>query len=63
MLHYCGHDSLDKFLSEKASPEMKAYDLGCGIGGTTRFIANKYFSHAYGLDYIQDYVNFANRIT
>lgn len=63
MLHYCGHEWLDNFLQTLDVSNMTALDVGCGIGGTTRFLANKHFRQVYGLDYLQDHVNFANRIT
>ena len=28
-----------------------AVDAGCGVGGTTRFLANTYGCHVHGLDY------------
>jgi len=41
-LHFSGHDHI--------------LDVGCGLGGASRFVADKYKSHVTGIDLTQEYI-------
>jgi ubiquinone/menaquinone biosynthesis C-methylase UbiE len=40
-------------------PGMRVLDVGCGIGGVTRYIAEKYGCHVTGVDLTEEYVKVA----
>jgi SAM-dependent methyltransferase len=40
---------------------MHVLDIGCGLGGTARFIASRYGSRVVGIDLTTEYVETGNR--
>ena len=42
--------------------EMRILDLGCGIGGASRFIAGRYGCHVTGIDITEEYVRTAQSL-
>ncbi len=62
--HIRGHQST-KELAEKCrlSPEIKILDIGCGIGGTARFLASQYGCTVTGIDIIDEYCNTASKLS
>lgn len=64
ILHPTGHAGLKKFLDIAKLPlECYALDVGCGLGGTSRFLAAEYDLNVYGAEYLQHFVDIGNTIT
>jgi len=64
ILHPAGHTGLKKFLDEaKLSADSHVLDVGCGLGGSSRFLACEYGFSLYGVDYLQHFVDIGNTIT
>ena len=45
------------------SEDCRVLDVGCGIGGSARFLAQKFSCHVTGIDLTTDYVQAADRLT
>ena len=64
ILHPAGHAGLKKFLDEaNLSAGSNALDVGCGLGGSSRFLASEYGFNVYGADYLQHFVDIGSAIT
>jgi ubiquinone/menaquinone biosynthesis C-methylase UbiE len=44
-------------------PHHQVLDVGCGLGGSARYIANEYGCSVVGIDLTDEYVNVANKLT
>jgi len=44
-------------------PHHKVLDVGCGLGGSARYIANEYGCSVVGIDLTDEYVDVANKLT
>ena len=55
------YERLFEFLSPYLDREMKILDVGCGMGGFVRYLQNRMFSHAEGLDYVANYTVYAEK--
>lgn len=63
ILHPAGHTGLMKFLDEaKLSATSHVLDVGCGLGGSSRFLASEYGFSVHGVDYLQHFVDIGNTI-
>jgi ubiquinone/menaquinone biosynthesis C-methylase UbiE len=62
--HIRGYQST-KELAELCNikPDMKILDVGCGIGGTARFLASQYGSFVTGLDIMEEYCQTADKLS
>jgi ubiquinone/menaquinone biosynthesis C-methylase UbiE len=43
-------------------PGLRVLDVGCGLGGSARYIASEHGCHVTGVDLTQEYVDVANRL-
>ena len=58
--HTGGRQASEEFLSQlDLSPEKHVLDVGSGLGGTTRFVANRYGCRVAGIDLTPEYVETA----
>jgi len=44
-------------------PSDRVLDIGCGLGGTARHLADQYDCHVTGIDLTQEYVDVGNKLT
>ncbi len=44
-------------------PSDRVLDLGCGLGGSARFLADQFGCHVTGIDITTDYINASTRLT
>ena len=44
-------------------PQHRVLDVGCGLGGSARFIANQYNCTVIGIDLTEEYIEVANKLT
>jgi ubiquinone/menaquinone biosynthesis C-methylase UbiE len=44
-------------------PHQKVLDVGCGLGGSARYISNEYGCSVVGIDLTDEYVDVANKLT
>ena len=44
-------------------PHHKVLDVGCGLGGSARYIANEYGCSVIGIDLTDEYIDVANKLT
>jgi len=55
--HIGGRQATEHFLSQlNFSEQDHILDVGCGLGGTSRFVANKYNNQVSGIDLTQEYI-------
>jgi len=55
--HIGGRQATEHFLSQlKFSEQDHILDVGCGLGGASRFVANKYNNQVSGIDLTQEYI-------
>jgi ubiquinone/menaquinone biosynthesis C-methylase UbiE len=55
--HIGGRQATERFLGQfNISEQDHMLDVGCGLGGTSRFVANKYKNHVTGIDLTQEYI-------
>lgn len=55
--HIGGHDATEYFLKQfHFEPTAKILDVGCGVGGPARFMAQHYGCHITGLDLTPKYI-------
>ena len=47
----------------KLQPHHKVLDVGCGLGGSARYIANEYGCSVVGIDLTDEYVDVAKKLT
>ena len=59
--HIGGRLATDHLLKQVDFSRTKSIlDIGCGLGGASRYIANKYDIHVTGIDLTQDYIQTGN---
>ena len=44
-------------------PHHNVLDVGCGLGGSARYIANEYGCSVVGIDLTDEYIDVANKLT
>ncbi|OMJ73760.1 hypothetical protein SteCoe_27469 [Stentor coeruleus] len=63
ILHACMHEGLQHFLVHVSlKPESHILDIGCGLGGSCRFLVNAGYK-ATGIDVLAHYIDLAKEIT
>jgi ubiquinone/menaquinone biosynthesis C-methylase UbiE len=61
--HIGGRRASEDFLDQLAfSNQTKVLDVGCGLGGAARFVANRYGSQVTGIDLTEEYVETGNTL-
>lgn len=61
--HIGGRKATESFLDQlEIAPDHQVLDVGCGLGGSSRFAADKYGCHVMGIDLTPDYVNTGNEL-
>jgi SAM-dependent methyltransferase len=56
--HIGGRQASEEFLDQLGlSPEDHLLDVGCGLGGTSRFVADRYKSRVTGIDLTAEYID------
>ena len=61
--HTGGRDATKEIAAQlKFAPNMRILDVGCGIGGASRFFAEQYGCHVTGIDLTPDYVRVAESL-
>jgi SAM-dependent methyltransferase len=56
--HIGGRVASEIFLDQLAlSANDHVLDVGCGLGGTSRFVASRYASHIFGIDLTKEYID------
>ena len=62
-LHPSGHDGVnDLLLKHSLDPDSEIFDIGCGIGGTSRYFVSLGYN-VYGIDVLSNFIQVAKRIT
>lgn len=62
--HIGGREATEHLLGQiKISKQDHIIDLGCGLGGTARYIAKKYASKITGIDLTQEYIDTGNTMS
>lgn len=62
--HTCGSEATAELVGQLGlSADMSVLDIGCGIGGVTRFIAERYGCRATGIDLTEDYITVARALS
>jgi len=55
--HIGGRVATDNFIGQlNFSEQSHVLDVGCGLGGASRFVADKYNNHVTGIDLSQEYI-------
>jgi ubiquinone/menaquinone biosynthesis C-methylase UbiE len=61
--HIGGRQATEHFLSQlDFSEQDHVLDIGCGLGGASRFVANKYHNHVTGIDVTQEYIDTGKKL-
>jgi len=61
--HIGGRQATESFLKQLKFPEHgHILDVGCGLGGASRFVANKFNNHVTGIDLAQEYIETGNAL-
>ncbi|MFC1684017.1 class I SAM-dependent methyltransferase [Pseudomonadota bacterium] len=61
--HIGGRLATDNLLDQlDFSQQGKILDVGCGLGGASRYVANKYKTHVTGIDLAQEYIETGNAL-
>ena len=61
--HIGGRPATEHFLEQlNFSEQDHILDVGCGLGGASRFVANKYNNHVTGIDLTQEYIVTGNAL-
>ncbi len=61
--HIGGRQATEHFLSQlNFSEQDHILDVGCGLGGASRFVANKYNTHVSGIDLTKEYIDTGNAL-
>jgi SAM-dependent methyltransferase len=61
--HIGGRRASEDFLDQLAfNAQTKVLDVGCGLGGPARFVANRYGSQVTGIDLTREYVETGNTL-
>jgi SAM-dependent methyltransferase len=61
--HIGGRLATERFLDQlNFSRQDHILDVGCGLGGASRFAANKYKNHVTGIDLTQEYIETGNAL-
>lgn len=62
--HIRGRQATRELLEELSLPDTPSVlDLGCGIGGTARLLANEYGAQVHGVDIVDEYCDVARELT
>ena len=62
--HLGGLEATEHFLDPlNITPELRILDIGCGIGGTARFMAGRYGAKVAGIDLTPDFVETATALS
>lgn len=61
--HIGGRLATDNLLDQlNFSKQGKILDVGCGLGGASRYVANKYHNNVTGIDLTQEYIETGNAL-
>jgi ubiquinone/menaquinone biosynthesis C-methylase UbiE len=61
--HIGGRQASEDFLGQLGlTPQMHVLDIGCGLGGTARFVANRYGCRVTGIDLTNEFVEAGNAL-
>jgi len=61
--HIGGREATENFLGQiKISKQDHMLDVGCGLGGTARYIAKKYSNKVTGIDLTQEFIDTGNTL-
>jgi len=61
--HIGGRQATESFLKQLKFPEHgHILDVGCGLGGASRFVANKFNNRVTGIDLAQEYIETGNTL-
>jgi len=61
--HIGGRLASEHLISQlKLSTDEKVLDIGCGLGGATRYVADTYNSQVYGIDLTDEYIQTGNEL-
>ena len=62
--HIGGREATRHFLGQmEFRPDMQVLDIGCGLGGATRFSASQYGCQVTGIDLTQDFIETGKTLT
>jgi ubiquinone/menaquinone biosynthesis C-methylase UbiE len=62
--HIGGRLATETFLAQlNFSEQEHVLDVGCGLGGASRFVANKYSNQVSGIDLAQEYIDTGNALS
>ena len=62
--HIGGRLATESFLAQLNFSEQKhVLDVGCGLGGASRFVASKYNNKVTGIDLAQEYIDTGNALS
>ena len=61
--HIGGRQATEHFLGQlNFSAQDHILDVGCGLGGASRYVANKYNNHVTGIDLTEEYIETGNTL-